>query len=83
MEVYNLTNEEMEDGYDKVKTVILEALVSDNLLDGDEAEKWCLEHTIILKKKPFFRTISDKFSKFKGDNDVRVYMLVVKGKEKV
>jgi len=79
MELYSLTKENLESHSDQVKVSVLDALVSDGLLQLDEAELWCERHTLILSKKSFFRTISDKWRKRDSVNGVG-YLLVVSKK---
>ena len=66
--VYSMTREILEDNFDGVKVIILAALVQDGLVAQDDAEKWCKQHTLILRKKPFFYTLSDKRRKTEIDD---------------
>lgn len=76
MEVYNLIKAQLEDHMDVTKEVVIGALVSEGVLDKDIAEEWSATHTIILRKKSFFRTLSNKWNKEKkSDND---FLLCVK-----
>ena len=77
MLMFNLTKEDMEDDADDTKVIILKALVRDNLLSSSVADKWAESHTIILRKKNIFRTLSDKFKK-EGEEETTHYLLVVK-----
>ena len=58
MEAYTLTQSDLEDLADVVKTVIVGGLVKEGLLESDIAEDWARTHTLIARKKSIFRTIS-------------------------
>lgn len=66
----------MENYADHIKIVVLAALVRDGKLTEQDAEKWATSHTIIRRKKGFFRTISDVFAK--TEEAETGYLLVVK-----
>jgi hypothetical protein len=73
---YSLQRDELEDLIDTVKLVVVGALVKEKIMKEDEADKWCEDHTIIIRKKTFFKTISDKwFNKKEEKNDL---LIVVK-----
>jgi len=61
---------------DFVKTVILKRLVKDGLLGEEEADTWCASHTIILRKKSLFRTISSAWDKKEEIVDGYYYIVV-------
>jgi hypothetical protein len=63
MEAYTLTREELEDSLDIGKVSILQTLVDEGVVDKDVAEIWGATHTVILRKKGFFRTLSDLWKK--------------------
>lgn len=66
---YVMSNADLENTADFVKTVILQALVRDGKLDKDEAEEWSKIHTLVRRRKGFFQTISDAWNKTEeGDN---------------
>ena len=50
---------------DKTKVQVLSALVDDGLIEKDVAEVWAAEHTIQIKKRDVFGTLSDFFTKRK------------------
>jgi len=68
-----------EDFADGVKASVLAALVKEKIIKEDIAEDWCENHTIILKKKTIFKTISDKWFKEASLKDSEGdYVIVVK-----
>jgi hypothetical protein len=72
---WTLTARDLEEMYDGVKALVVRQLVIDKLIDPHEADDWCEAHTIIIRNKGFFRTISDKWFKRKS-NDNEVTMIV-------
>ena len=82
MEMYSLTRENLEGHADAAKVCVMSALVDEGILEVDFADKWCSEHTVVLRKKRVFRTISDVFSK-KKESDGLIFIVVkdVSGKE--
>jgi len=77
MNIYSLTKDDLENTADKIKPVVLAALVKDGLISQADAETWCENHTVILRKKSFFRTLSDKWHKTKDDSGL-IYIVVGK-----
>jgi hypothetical protein len=60
-----------------VKLAIVMSMVRENLIDSKIADEWCTTHTVILKKKSIFRTISNLF--LNAENaDTRYYIVVKK-----
>ena len=59
IEMYEMTKEDLEDNIDKGKTIILQALVKDGLINESDAEDWSKANAVFLVKKGFFRTVSD------------------------
>jgi len=78
MKMYTTTKENLEDDADLTKLVVLRALINEGIIDKDVGEKWSEEHTIILRKKPFFRTITDKWKKEEEEKDKEYYIVVKK-----
>lgn len=76
VDIFNFTREELEDYIDAVKPVVVRGLVSSGLITDEEGEEWCENHTILLRKKNIFRTLTDKWKKDK-EADGR-YIIVVK-----
>jgi hypothetical protein len=77
MHMYSHTRSELEDFLDQAKVAIVSALIDDGLLCSQEAEEWTATHTIILRRKNIFRTISNlwkKAPKIEG-----LYFIVVTG----
>jgi hypothetical protein len=63
IEMFSMTKEELEDDYDKVKTVVLSCLVHDKIITKEKADAWARVHAPILRRKNIFRTLSDLWSK--------------------
>ena len=76
MQLYNLTKEQMEDWFDHVKASVLVSLVREGALDEEWADRWAESHTLLLRRKSIFRTITDKWSKEKESD--KLFILVVK-----
>lgn len=74
--VYTLDREQLEEMADKIKLVVLNALVEEGRMTFEEADKWCKEHTIIQKKKTFFRTLSDLWTKTETVKDAYYWVIV-------
>jgi len=73
---YNLTVSEMEDFMDSAKASVLKAMVKEDVFDMEEAEEWSKTHTIILRQKTIFRSITNVW---KEEEEVAGdYILVVK-----
>ena len=53
-----MTIDELEDFADDIKAAVVGALVREDIIPEDDADEWCAEHTVIFRKKSFFRTIS-------------------------
>ena len=63
MQVYSLTVEGLESTADAIKEAVLRDLVAEGLLTGEVAEGWAAAHTPIVRRKPFFRTVTDLWGK--------------------
>ena len=77
MIVYSLTDENMNNLADSLKVVLIKALVREKIITEEIAEKWCETHTLLKKKKSFFRTISGKWLNASERED-EYYFIVVK-----
>ena len=55
---------------------------AEGILDKDIADEYCRTHTVILRKKGFFRTLSDLWNKNTGISNDREIILVVRIKDK-
>ncbi len=75
---YQMTDEDLEDQADFVKCRVLAALAVDDLISEDDAESWARNHTLIKRKKGFFRTISDKWKKEEVEVDSSFWLVVKK-----
>jgi len=80
MQVFNFNKEELEETLDQVKAAVLLDLVYEGLLDFDTAERYATVKTVVLRKKGFFRTITDRWKKTEPDNG---YLIVVVGNEHI
>ena len=78
MYAYTLSPEELEGLADRVKVIVLDALVRKGLLDKDEADRWAANHTLIQRKKSIFRTISNLWSKEKEEKGLMYWMVVAR-----
>lgn len=74
LDTFAMMKDDFENEADKIKAIILDALVKDGLLGENQADNWCKTHTIILRKKSIFRTISDAWKK---EHDSQGYLYVV------
>jgi hypothetical protein len=77
---WNMTQENMEDTADMVKAIVAEAMVGDGLLPAEVADAWCASHTVIMRKKSIFRTISDLWKKAEESQKGMMLMVVKEGK---
>jgi len=73
-----IEKEILEDIIDTAKTQIIAALIKKKLLTVTEGEDWCENHTIILKKKSLFKTVSDKWFNTKEETENAVLLVVKK-----
>lgn len=65
IQTYTYTKSDLEENADVVKVSVLKALINEGLIDINIAEKWSKTHTVIIKVKPFFRTITNLWNKQK------------------
>ena len=63
MYISQMTSEDLEFFADVVKARVLSALVAEGALNIDFAEEWASTHTVLKRKKGFFRTLTDKWTK--------------------
>jgi hypothetical protein len=75
---YNLQTDELESLMDTIKLVIIRSLVTEKVMKEEEADKWCEEHTVIIRKKSFFRTITDKWLREKKEKENDILIVVKK-----
>lgn len=62
-EVFTLDKSGLEEALDQAKAVVLISMVNEGLISLEDAEIWAATHTIVLKKKGFFRTLTDRWKK--------------------
>ncbi len=75
IQTFNYNQIELEDSYDQIKTVIIQHMIDDGLIDEKKAEDFCNDHTIILKKKNMFRTIGNKWVKSKESDSFYIHVV--------
>jgi len=80
MHILNFDMAKLSDTLDQVKACVLLDLVYEGLLDFDTAERYATIKTVVLRKKGFFRTITDRWKKTEPDNG---YLIVVVGNEHI
>ena len=73
-EVFTLDKGDMEEALDQAKAVVLISLVNEGVIKLEDAETWASTHTVILKKKGFFRTLTDRWKK---TEDVQGHLMFV------
>ena len=79
MEMYKFTPDELEKFSDDVKAVVLQGLVNSKMLEEKVAYDWGIEHTVIIRKETFFKSIISKLYKPKETNTrPGFYCLIVK-----
>lgn len=76
MEVYTMHPGEIEELLDSSKTIILASLVAEGYIADDVADDWCRNHTLVVRKKTMFRTISKLWKR--AAEAVGFYVLCVK-----
>jgi len=57
METFAMSKEDIESNVEAAKLIILGGLVHDSVMTQEAADKWAANHTIIFRKKPFFRRL--------------------------
>ena len=77
VDVYTVTKEQLEENYDIIKVSVLGALVAEKFLTEKEADEWAKTHSVALRKKPFFRTLTSLWSNEKTVED-KYYNIIVK-----
>ncbi len=77
-EMFYNSMREMEDRADQVKACVLHALVSDGTLPEETAEAWATTHTVLYRKRSFFRTLSSLWRKTKPGEGAHEIIIVAK-----
>jgi hypothetical protein len=75
IEMWSVTISEVESLADDLKMFVVGAMVRDGLLEKEVADEWAKEHTIIVRKKNIFRTITNLWEK--AEEAKGYYFLVV------
>ncbi len=75
--MYSHSIRDMEDTADQVKALVLRAMVSDGTLSEEVADNWAGTHTVIFRKKGFFRTVCDKWVNTKAEPNTD-HIIIVK-----
>ncbi len=78
MEMYSYSQSTLEDCYDSAKVAVLMALAEEGVIEETVAEEWSKTHTIIIRKKSFFRTLSNLWRKEKDNTLGQFSILCVK-----
>ena len=79
--MFQYTTSDIEENADILKTIILKALVGDGLIAPEIAEEWAVNHTLIIRKKSIFRTLTDRWKEEKDHEWYREwYWIVVKAR---
>jgi hypothetical protein len=73
---YVMSRENLEETADFIKTVVVRALVENSNLIFEEADDWCKNHTVIMRKKNIFETLSDKFRKTEESSSSQHFIVV-------
>ena len=76
--MYSLMASEIEDIADTVKACVLRALASDGLIEEQAADNWAAVHTVIVRKKTVFRTLTSLWRDMQETDGL--YYIVVEGK---
>jgi len=76
VESWTLLKDQLEDYLDYTKVVVLSELARDGSLEGVIAEEWAATHTVIVRKKRMFRTLTDRWLKARESDSYR--FIVVK-----
>lgn len=69
------TETELEDTLDTTKVSIIAALVRENIVTAKQGEEWAKSHTIVLRKKSVFRTISNLWSKEEETKNYKIHIV--------
>ena len=76
MSAYTLQDHELEEIADRIKVAVVNAMGLDNLLDINEANKWCLTHTVMIRKPGLlFRTFAKLTGKPCDDEYSRIIIV--------
>lgn len=74
--IFNTIKEDMEESADIIKTCVIQTLIDENKLTQEEGDNWCKNHTIIMKRKSIFRTLSEKWKNSKELTGSYYYIVV-------
>lgn len=75
-EAWTYSRSNLEELVDDVKAIVIFALVSEELLDKEEANNWSKTHTLLMRKKSFFQTLLEKV--IETDDEDNIKFIVVK-----
>jgi hypothetical protein len=76
MKVMTYTKEQLEDYSDQVKIAVMRSLVNEKFFEQEQADEWCENHTVVLRSRSIFRTITQKW--LKSEKTEGDFVLVVK-----
>ncbi len=74
MDTFTMTAIDLEEWLDLGKASIISSLAREGCLGEAEAEAWAATHTIVIRKKNIFRTVSKAWKK---QEEVKGYYLLV------
>lgn len=76
IELRSYTVRQAEMFADQIKVAILQALVADKTLPQETADEWAEMHTVLLRPKSLFRTLTDKWRKAKTEQNADCVIVV-------
>ena len=76
MYTFNHTQESLEEVADTIKVSVVRAMKDEGLLTFEQAEEWTAQHTVIMRKKSLFRTLSTFWNKTKEEKDHYYFLCV-------
>jgi len=87
IEKHSFDRETFEDELDKVKVIVVQALIRDGIIDKDVdvVDTWCANNFVVVKKATIARTLSNLYSRVfnKQKKESLAYYCMVKFKEDV
>ena len=60
---WSFDKEQREDEADNIKMIVMADLVNRGLIEKEEADDYCANSTLILRKKTIFRTFTERWNK--------------------
>jgi len=81
IETFQLTKSDIEAWLDTAKVSVVTALAKEGYLSWEDVDEWAKTHTVIVRKKNIFRTVSNAWNKLEESDGN--YILVVKMPEEI